>query len=158
VPVERQRLIDMLDRTHHGDPWHGPSLMSVVRDITEAESERRVVAHAHTVGEIARHVAGWRDEVRARLAGKAPALPTCGDWPPPGPRGWQETIAELDRSYRDLRAALAAMPSEQWEQQVGPSREAGLGTGVTFALMLHGIVQHDVYHAGQIALLRRALR
>jgi uncharacterized damage-inducible protein DinB len=153
---ERERLLEMLDRMHDGDAWHGPSVMSVVRKVTPAQADDRPVAGGHTIGEIARHVAGWRDEVRERLQGKAPSLPACGDWPPESEGGWPATLAELERSHRDLRLAIAAMRPELWEAAVGPSREAGLGTGVTFAVMLHGIIQHDAYHAGQMALLAKA--
>jgi uncharacterized damage-inducible protein DinB len=50
-----------------------------------------------------------------------------------------------------------ALPASRWDALIGPSREAGLGTGVSVAVMLHGIIQHDVYHAGQMALLKKAL-
>jgi uncharacterized damage-inducible protein DinB len=155
--TDRDRLLEMLDRIHDGDAWHGPSVMSIVRSVPEARAEEQPVPRAHTIGEIARHIIGWRDEVRERLAGKTPSLPGCGDWPALSDGGWAATLAELDRSHRQLREAIAALPAERWDAQVGPSREAGLGTGVSYAVMLHGVIQHDVYHAGQMALLTKAL-
>jgi uncharacterized damage-inducible protein DinB len=154
---ERERLLEMLDRVHDGDAWHGPSVMSIVRGVTAANAETRPMAAAHTIGEIARHIVGWRDEVRERLAGKEPGLPACGDWPAPSAGGWTATLAELDRSHRQLREAIVALPASQWDALIGPSRDAGLGTGVSYAVMLHGIIQHDAYHAGQMALLKKAL-
>jgi uncharacterized damage-inducible protein DinB len=154
---ERERLLDMLDRMHDGDAWHGPSVMNIVRTLPAADAEARPLAGAHTIGEIARHVVGWRDEVRERMGGKAPALPACGDWPPPSAGGWTATLADLDRSHRQLRDAIVELPQSRWDAMVGPSREAGLGAGVSYARMLHGIIQHDAYHAGQMALLKKAL-
>ena len=154
---ERERLLEMLDRVHDGDAWHGPSVMAVARSVPARHAEARPLPAAHTIGEIARHVVGWRDEVRERLAGKEPSLPSCGDWPASSSDGWTATLAELDRSHRDLRAAIESLPEGRWETLVGPSRQASVGTGVTFAVMLHGIIQHDVYHAGQMAMLKKAL-
>jgi uncharacterized damage-inducible protein DinB len=155
--TEPERLLEMLDRVHDGDAWHGPSVMSIVTGVAASDAEARPLTGAHTIGEIARHVVGWRDEVRERLAGKAPALPACGDWPVPSAGGWNATLAELDRSHRQLREAILALPAARWDALVGPSRDAGLGTGVSIAVMLHGIIQHDAYHAGQMALLKKAL-
>ena len=158
VPMtDRDRLLEMLDRVHDGDAWHGPSVMSIVRGVADSDAEARPLEAAHTIGEIARHIVGWRDEVRERLPGKVPALPACGDWPGPPAGGWKATLAELDRSHRQLREAIVALPEERWDALVGPSRDAGLGTGVSVAVMLHGIIQHDAYHAGQMALLKKAL-
>ena len=158
VPMtDRDRLLEMLDRVHDGDAWHGPSVMSIVRGVAASDAAARPLEAAHTIGEIARHVVGWRDEVRERLPGKPPALPACGDWPGPSAAGWTATLAELDRSHRQLREAIVALPATRWDCLVGPAREAGLGTGVSVAVMLHGIIQHDAYHAGQMALLKKAL-
>ena len=62
----------------------------------------------------------------------------------------------LDVSHRLLVVAVESLSNADLERKVGPSREAGLGTGVTYAVMLHGIVHHDAYHAGQISLLKKA--
>ncbi len=127
--TDRDRLLEMLDRVHDGDAWHGPSVMGIARAAPEAHVEDRLLAGAHTIGEIARHIVGWRDEVRERLAGKEPSLPACGDWPAAAAGGWKATLVELERSHRQLRDAIVALPAERWDAQVGPSREAGLGTG-----------------------------
>src|SRR6476646_940861 len=107
--TDRERLLEMLDRVHDGDAWHGPSVMSIVRGVAASDAEARPMEHAHTIGEIARHVVGWRDEVRERLPGKTAALPACGDWPGPSAGGWNATLAELDRSHRQLREAIVAL-------------------------------------------------
>jgi uncharacterized damage-inducible protein DinB len=155
--TERERLIEMLDRVHDGDAWHGPSVMSVARAVQPQHVEMRPLPAAHTIGEVARHIVGWRDEVRERLGGKQPSLPACGDWPAPPAGGWQATLAELERSHDQLREAIESLPASRLDEAVAPAREASLGTGVSFAVMLHGIIQHDAYHAGQMALLNKAL-
>jgi len=63
----------------------------------------------------------------------------------------------LDASHRSLVAAVERLAEADLERPVGEEgREASLGSGVSLAVMLHGIIAHDVYHAGQIALLRKA--
>ena len=123
-----------------------------------AAARARPVASGHTIWEIALHVIAWRHEVEQRLGGKAPTLPEGGDWPPvPADDGqWARVSENLHASHRSLVAAVTRLSDADFERQVGEEREAGLGSGVTVALMLHGIVAHDIYHAGQIALLRRA--
>ena len=68
---------------------------------------------------------------------------------------WARVVEDLHASHRWLVAAVKRLTEADLERLVGEGREAGLGSGVTVAVMLHGIVAHDIYHAGQIALLRK---
>lgn len=159
--TERERLLDMLGRVHDGDAWHGPSVMSVITGVNAREAAARPLQDGHSVQEIARHIAAWRHEVTERLGGKAPSMPAEGDWPgsPAADEAeWKKTLAELDRSHAELRRAIEALPDSRWEEMVGDARDVGFGSGVSVALMLHGLVQHDAYHAGQMALLKKGLR
>ena len=88
-----------------------------------------------------------------------PTLPEQGDWPPvpTDDAEWARVLEHLDASHRSLVAAVGRLADADLERPVGEEgRQAGLGTGVTVAVMLHGAIAHDVYHAGQIALLRKA--
>jgi uncharacterized damage-inducible protein DinB len=102
----------------------------------------------------------WTNEVRRRLDGAPPADPIEGDWPAPGPvtaEAWKSALASLERAHTELRSAIDALAPGRWSDPVGPVRDPALGTGVSVAGMLVGIAQHDAYHTGQVALLRRAL-
>lgn len=158
--TERERLLDMLARVHSGDAWHGPSVMASIDGVDVARASARPLAGTHSIWEIARHVVAWRREVTARVRGKEPTPPDDGDWPATGSGddAWNETKAALESSYRDLAAAVSALPDAGLERPVGQSRDASLGAGVSVGIMLHGIVQHDAYHAGQMSLLAKALR
>jgi len=155
---ERNRIIDLLQRVHDGDAWHGPSVLAALDGVDAAAARARPIASGHTIWETALHLIAWRHEVEQRLGGKAPALPEAGDWPsvPPDDDTWATVAERLHASHRSLVAAVMRLTDEELERPVGEGREAGLGSGVSVALMLHGIVAHDIYHAGQIALLRRA--
>ena len=71
---------------------------------------------------------------------------------------WQDVVAGLDAANAELVAAIRAMDDVRLGELVGDAREPALGTGVTRYVTLHGIVQHHIYHAGQISLLKRAKR
>lgn len=155
---ERARIVDLLCRVHNGDAWHGPSLMDALAGVTAAQARARPIPAAHSIWETALHIIAWRHEVRERLRGKKPALPEPGDWPlvPDDDGKWAEVATLMDVSHRLLVVAVESLSDTDLERKVGPSRQAGLGTGVTVAVMLHGVAQHDAYHAGQISLLKKA--
>jgi uncharacterized damage-inducible protein DinB len=108
-------------------------------------------------------MAAWQNEVRRRLGGKAPALPEEGDWPEPdeiSETAWERDQQLLEASLDDLLEALAGRTEPDLERTGGAisDRDPALGTGVTHRAMVHGLIQHNAYHSGQIALLRKALR
>ncbi len=158
--TERERLLDMMARVHSGDPWHGPPVMASLDGIDAVHASAHPLAGTHSIWEIAQHVIAWRREVAARLRGKPPSTPSPGDWPAPGTGApaWAETKAALDASHRELMAAVADLGDAALEHPVGQSRDAAVGAGVSVAILLHGMVQHDAYHAGQMSMLGKALR
>lgn len=158
--TEIERLVEMMRRVHDGDAWHGPSVMAAIEGVDAREARATPVVGAHSIWQLALHVDAWRREVCARVEGKTPSLPDPADWPavPADDTQWAAMPSALDASHRALVAVLRALPSTALEAPVGDRREAGLGTGVSLGVMLHGIVHHDAYHAGQIVLLKRATR
>jgi hypothetical protein len=154
--VDRKTIAKVLERSVAGDPWHGPSLAALLADVTADEAVRHPFPGAHSILEIVLHVAAWADEVGARLAGGGPGDPAAGDWPLPCP--WDEANARLAAAHAGLLRRLAAFPEERLYERFGGERVPALGTGVTFAEMAIGVAEHNAYHGGQIALLKRALR
>ncbi|HEX5830655.1 MAG TPA: DinB family protein, partial [Gemmatimonadaceae bacterium] len=167
VPRARHE-IDQLGRelaaAHAGDPWHGPSRAAVLANVGAADAARRPAGGAHSMWEIVLHMTAWTSEVARRLRGGTPAEPAAGDWPaaPAGDAAtadaWNAARAALDAAHAELLAALRQLPAEQLEAVVGEGRDAPLGTGVTYGAMVRGLLQHDAYHSGQIAILRRVQR
>ena len=154
--MDRRTIAKVLERSVAGDPWHGPSLAALLADVTADEAARRPIPGAHSIVEIVLHVAAWAEEVGARLAGGGPGDPAAGDWPSPCP--WDEAHARLAAVHAGLLRRVAAFPEERLGERFGGAREPALGTGVTFAEMMIGVAEHNAYHGGQIALLKRALR
>jgi uncharacterized damage-inducible protein DinB len=150
---ELARVEDQLRRCHEGGAWHGPSLGELLADVSAARASSRPVPGAHTIAELVRHVSAWQDVVVRRLAGEVVIdLPAAQDWPPAddgGEAAWRRTRDELDASYRRLRQAVAGLAEERLAETVP-------GKGYSVYVMLHGVIQHNLYHAGQIALLKKA--
>jgi uncharacterized damage-inducible protein DinB len=155
------RIIDQLQREHSGDPWHGSPLLAILEDITAAQASAKPLADAHSIWELVLHITGWKGEVRRRLSGAAAGEPPEGDWPAVGTATeakWAETRARLRAAHEELLAAVRQLPESRLFEPSNDQRDRPLGTGVSYYELLHGLVQHDVYHAGQIAILKRAVQ
>lgn len=154
-----ESLADDWRRSCWSDPWHGPSLGSLLRGVDAATAAARPVSGAHSIWELVLHVTGWTCEVARRMEGGEPAMPEEGDWPDVGeasPARWQAALDALAESQARLDRVLTAFPETRLTERVGGARDAPLGTGVTYEGMVRGALQHNGYHGGQIALLRRA--
>jgi uncharacterized damage-inducible protein DinB len=150
-----------VERSMEGDAWHGPSLARLLADITPGEAQSHPIAGAHSILELVLHISSWVSEVASRLRGNPPGDPASGDWPEVGldpAEAWQRANAELWDARGRLRSALAEFPEMRLGDLVGPTREAQLGTGMSFGATLIGLAEHNAYHGGQIAILKRAVR
>lgn len=149
--------MQLVAAVQQGEPWHGPSLSEALAGVDERAASRRPLGPAHSIVEIALHLAAWREEVAARLRGEPPHPPAAGDWPVPDEAGdWDAARARLEQTGAALRAALAELDPRRLDDRVGAARDRALGTGVDLEEMVLGVALHDAYHAGQVALLRKA--
>lgn len=160
METELEILLDELERAWDGDPWHGSPLAAILSGMTAAAALTRPIPAAHTIWEITLHLTGWTREVTRRVRGAAADLPAEGDWPAvaeASPAAWEAARSALAAAHHDLLATVRGLPPGRLAEVVGDARDAPLGSGVSFAVTLHGLVQHHAYHAGQIALLRKAV-
>ena len=152
-----------LRRSLHGPAWHGPALIEALRETRYDEAIVHPVGEAHSVAEIAVHCAAWLEEVARRLDGSAPRMPARGDWCIARdftPADWDRAVHDVEAAGHALDALMAALPPERLLAVCGEHEphDAPLGSNVRFAAMLNGVIQHNVYHAGQVVLLTKALR
>ena len=158
--TEITRIVDQLEREHRGDPWHGSPLVAILEGIDARRAAARPIPGAHSIWELVLHVIGWKNETARRLGGAVACMPVEGDWPDvgePTEARWQEARGRLDSAHKALIAAVTALPDTKLYEPTNDTRSSPLGTGVSYYVLLHGIVQHDVYHAGQISLLKKAV-
>lgn len=157
-------LREQLRKGFSDDPWHGPATAALLEDVTAEEAAAHPVPGAHSIWEIVLHMTAWHHEVCRRLGGREPDMPEEGDWPEireTSEAAWQRDRARLETSLTELLDALSSLQEEDLERMGGSiaeRRNPALGTGVTHRAMVNGVVQHNAYHSGQIALLRKALR
>ena len=158
--TEAERIADQLERSFRGDPWYGASVVSVLDGVTAEEALAHPIAGAHSIWELVLHVTGWKREVLARFRGATAGEPPDGDWPAPKGRdeaAWRAALAALSAAHEDLLAAVTKSGDAHLDSPVRDERNRELGTGLAQWQTLHGVLQHDIYHLGQIALLRKAL-
>ncbi len=148
----QEAIADQFRRAIHGEAWHGPSVLEILQNVTPEQAAAHPIAGVHSIGEILGHITAWQDVVTRRLAGETILeLPPEQNWPaltPPLQAAWDSAKKELVRSYESLFAALAGL-SEKRLGEIVP------GKGYTVYVMVHGIVQHTLYHAGQIAVMKK---
>jgi hypothetical protein len=147
---EIERIKDQLRRSVEGDAWHGPSLRELLANVTADEAAARPVAGAHSIAEITGHVAYWFGATRRRLAGEL-LLPTEPEQWPASPLAWQAQRTHLETAFGELMGALGRLTDARLADPIA-------GKPYHAYFQLHGLVQHNLYHAGQIALLKKALR
>lgn len=151
---DHTRILDALRRTWDGEPWYGPSLRTLLGGVDATVAASRPVPGAHSIWEIVRHLSWWAMAVRRRLGGQPVTAAEGEDWPvvrSSDVSAWHATLDVLEQAHGAVVAHVAAMPADALTDLVPGQR-------ITNAAMLHGLVQHTVYHAGQIALLKRAAR
>ena len=157
---EIDRIADELRRAWDGDAWHGSPVKEILDGVTSDDAAARPVPGAHAIWEIVLHMTAWTREVHRRVLTGISREPEDGDWPPvadTSPAAWTAALAALERANLELVDAVGALPPDRLDRVLGDARDRPLGSGVTYAVLLHGLAQHHAYHAGQVALLRRAL-
>ena len=151
---EAARIADQLRRAFDGEAWHGDSLFEILEGVTAGRAAARPMAGGHTIWELVLHVAAWDGAVLRRLGGAAVELSDAENFPPvadTSEAAWRGALAQVRRGHEELVAAVASLPDSRLDDMV-PGKE---GAHYTFYYMLHGVVQHELYHAGQIALLKK---
>src|SRR5262245_54155923 len=151
--TDLERLEEQLRRSFEGEAWHGPSVLESLAGVSAEAAGRHPVPGAHSIWELVLHLAGTYRLVLRRLQGDGTPLAPQEDWPPPPActaEAWNGAIQTLKDLNHELRQAISAFPAERLASPLVPE---GPATAYTQFI---GTTQHDLYHAGQIAVLKRA--
>jgi uncharacterized damage-inducible protein DinB len=151
--TETHRINSQLKRAQEGEAWHGPSLRELLDGVTAEQAAAKPIPNAHSIWELVNHIIAWEQIVRRRLEGEALVeIPDEMNFPPvndANESAWQATLQSLEASNRSLRESVKRIDDAKLEETVP-------GEKYDNYFMLHGAIQHDLYHAGQIALLKKA--
>ena len=154
LAAEIRHLLVLLDESYDRKAWHGPNLKGSTRRLSAEQAAWRPRPDRHSIADNVVHCAYWKYAVRRRLREeKRGSFAFKGsNWfvlpSPLSESTWKELVGLLDDEHRSLRAAVASFPAERLDQF--PE-----GGKVRYLSLLQGIAMHDVYHAGQIQLLKR---
>ena len=144
-------LRDQFKTTFSGDSWHGPNLLRTLDGVDVEQAKARPLGERHTIWELVDHMTFWLEEVLKAMKDKEiPRPDKVVDWPSMGGSAeqWSQSVKRLEAAVNMLVDELATWSSEDLEQRVG-------GADYSFRQMLHGAVHHNLYHAGQIAIMRK---
>jgi len=150
--TEVERILAEYDRVMQGNAWHGDPIWQILDSISAKAAAHRPIAEAHTIWEIVLHMTFWEGVATRRFAGQRAGLDAALNFPaPPKPteHNWRKTREEFRASNQKLREALAKLDPARLDELSAAGKR-------TFYEEAHGVLQHDVYHAGQIALLRKS--
>jgi uncharacterized damage-inducible protein DinB len=154
---ETARIADQLRRAFSGDAWHGDSLLEILDGVAAAQAAARPMKHAHTIWELVLHITAWDSAVRRRLAGESVDLSDEQNFPSvmdPSEGAWRRAVENAKRVHTELVEVVAAFPDQRLSERVpGKTNQPDW---YDYYYMLHGVLQHELYHAGQIALLKKA--
>jgi uncharacterized damage-inducible protein DinB len=154
VMTEVERIVDQYDRAMNGDAWHGDPVWKILEGISGEDAAVRVHRNTHSIWELVSHMTFWETEVYGRLKNLPARSQEQLNFPPPveavSTEQWGSAIAEFRESNARFRQALTELSLEQLDHPTKTSKRS-------VYVEVHGVIQHNLYHAGQIAFLRKFL-
>jgi uncharacterized damage-inducible protein DinB len=152
--TESFRLADQIRRAFEGNAWHGDSILELLTGVSAKTAAAKPIKDAHSIWELLLHIAAWDDAVRRRTGGTAVTMTDEENFPAVkdvSEAAWRQAIESVKQTHNELIKAVAAFPDSRLQEQVPGKTE----NYYNFYYMFSGIVQHELYHAGQIALLKK---
>ena len=149
---EGSRIADQLRRAFYGSAWHGPAVLELLEDVDAVAAAAKPLDDVHSIWELLLHIAAWDRDGLRRLGGEKCQLKGPANFPrvpTPTESVWREAVAMAKHTHDTLVETVAALSDKRLRDQVPGKR-------YDFYHMLHGIAQHELYHAGQIAILKKA--
>ena len=144
-------IADQLRRAFYGSAWHGPALMELLDDVDAATAAAKPLPDVYSIWELVLHIAVWDDAASRRLQGQKWQPAGLANFPPlplPTAAAWRKAVAATKRTHDALVKIVAALPDSRLRDRVPGKR-------YDFHHLLNGIAQHELYHAGQIAILKK---
>jgi len=149
---QAELVADQLHRAFYGEAWHGPALIELLEDVSAVSAAAHPIKDVHSIWELTLHIAAWDSAALVRLSGRKCQPEGTANFPPvakSSEAAWRKTIAKTKRNHDKLVKTVAGLPESRLQDRVPGKR-------YNFVHMLHGIAQHELYHAGQIGILKKA--
>jgi uncharacterized damage-inducible protein DinB len=150
---EAKRLAEQLRNAFEGEAWHGPALLELLADVDAATAAAHPLPGVHSIWELVLHIAAWDDAVNRRIMlGNVLELNDAEDFPAVNDQSiaaWKHSVDHVKRTHESLLKTVEALSDQRLGEQVP-------GKPYDIRFMLQGVAQHELYHAGQIAILKKA--
>lgn len=150
---EPERIADQLRRSMEGEAWHGPAVMELLAGVQASQAFMHPISAAHSIWEIVLHIRAWNGAVLRRIRGEAVELAEDEDWPTvsdSSEEGWEDVVRSLTLAHAKVYNAILGMTDARLDEIVP-------GRTYNYYYLAHGLAQHNLYHAGQIAVLKKLL-
>lgn len=152
--TESRRIQTLFTDLYHGHPWLDVTLQDTLRQITPSKANQRPIKDGNTIWEIVNHIIAWRENVLKRVQGEVIQTPSSNyieKIEDASDDAWQQTLEALETTQKE------------WLYFLGTFNEAHFGNEypvnkLTYYQHIHGIIQHDAYHLGQIVLLAKMVK
>jgi uncharacterized damage-inducible protein DinB len=154
---EVERIRDQFRRAFEGEAWHGPSVLALLDGVTAQQAAAHPIQGAHSIWELTLHIAAWERACKRRLEGDPAQLTDEEDWESiddTSEAAWKQTKQQLIDNHRELMQAIARLDESRLNEPI--IKDPNIPFSSVY-VTLHGGVQHDLYHAGQIAIVKKAL-
>jgi uncharacterized damage-inducible protein DinB len=148
---ESALIAEQLRRAFEGEAWHGPALLELLQGVDAATAAAEPLPDVHSIWELVLHVEAWDAAACRRLNGEITQPTGEANFPAvrnPTDATWRDAVAQAKLTHDKLVQMVEALPQSRLRDQVP-------GKDYDFYFMLHGVVQHELYHAGQIAILKK---
>ena len=155
--TEVERIRDQFRRAFEGGAWHGPSVLQLLNGVTAEQAASHPIPGAHSIWQLTLHIAAWERACKLRLEGDRAQLSDAEDWEPindTSEAAWESTKQSLIDNHRELLNAISNLDEARLNEPIIKDPNTPFSS---VYVTLHGGVQHDLYHAGQIAMLKKAL-
>ena len=142
-------LIDQIKTTFNGDSWHGPNMLLSLKGIDKDVASRYTLSERHTIWELTDHNTYWIEEVTKSVKAKKDLYMEGDPWPKMGAteEDWKQSVKRLEAAVNMLVDELASWTNKELALTVGE-------TSFTYKQMLHGLIHHNLYHVGQIMIMK----
>lgn len=141
-----EALVKELRDAYQGRPWYGDSLRKTLAGISESDANEKPLDHAHSIAELVGHITTWIEVVHRRIDGEVVRVTSAMNFAHSSK--WKEQLQRLGTAHAALVERVSSMSETDLDKKVA-------GKGHTAEFALRGVVQHSIYHQGQIALLRK---
>lgn len=151
--TEIEQLVNRYDQTLNGDAWYGDPIWKILQGINAKCAAAQLLPGTHNIWQLVMHMEFWERIAARRFSGPvSPDEKDPGNFPAtpaPNDAAWQQTLESFRASNRDFRQAISLLDSNSLDKNTPGSQRS-------FRYELVGVIEHHIYHAGQIAMLKKA--